>query len=76
MLLDIDGDKKRYEKSTKKQQLQHDNFYWWYARLLNLNDSFKIQIHIVIIELKDNNLLLQKRIKDKDAKKKTIIGMN
>ena len=27
MLLDIDGDKKRYEKSTKKQQLQHDNFY-------------------------------------------------
>ena len=71
MLVDIEGDKKRYEKSTKKQQLQHDNFYWWYARLLNLNNSFKIQTDIIIIiELKDNNLLLQKRIKDKDAKKR------
>ena len=63
MLVDIVSRlQKRYEKNTKKQQ--HDSFYWWYARLLKLNDSFKISIDINI-QQKDNNLLLQKRIKEK-----------
>ena len=44
-----------------------------YARLLKLNDSFEIPIDIN--NLKDSNLMLQKRIRDRDAKK-AIIGIN
>ena len=58
--------KKRYEKSKKKQQLQRGSFYWWYARLLKLSDSFKTLIDINI-QQKDNNILLQRKnqIKEK-----------
>ena len=44
-----------------------------FARLLRLNDSFEIPIDIN--NLKDSNLMLQKRISDRDAKK-AIIGIN
>ena len=42
-------------------------------RLLRLNDS--VEIPIDINNLKDSNLMLQKRIRDRDAKK-AIIGIN
>ena len=56
---------KRHENKTRRKQ--YGSFYWWYVRLLKLNNSFTIPIDIN--NLKDNNLLLQKRIKDRDAKK-------
>ena len=58
------------QKITKKQQLQ---FLLKITRLLKLNDSFKIPIDIN--NLKGSNLLLQKRIRDRHAKK-AIIGIN
>ena len=44
-----------------------------YARLLRLKDSFEIRIDINNLE--ESNLMLQKRIRDRDAKK-AIIGIN
>ena len=44
-----------------------------YARLLRLKDSFEIRIDINNLE--ESNLMLQKRIRDRNAKK-AIIGIN
>ena len=44
-----------------------------YASLLRLKDSFEIRIDINNLE--EGNLMLQKRIRDRDAKK-AIIGIN
>ena len=44
-----------------------------YVRLLRLKDSFEIRIDINNLE--ESNLMLQKRIRDRNAKK-AIIGIN
>ena len=68
----VDTNKSRHQTS-KKRRSNSCSFYWWYARLLKFNDSFKIPIDIN--NAKDSNLLLQKRVRDRDAKK-AIIGIN
>ena len=74
MLVDTAHSKKFEMMEQKHEQRSNSySFYWRYARLLRLNDSFKIPIDIS--NLKDSNLLLQKRIRDRDAKKADI-GIN
>ena len=64
-----DGEKKHEKKARRNNSY---SFYWKICRLLRLNDSFKIPIDIN--NLKDSNLLLQKKIKEKDAKR-AVIGI-
>ena len=64
-----DGEKKHEKKARMNNSY---SFYWKICRLWRLNDSFKIPIDIN--NLKDSNLLLQKKIEEKDAKR-AVIGI-
>ena len=72
MLVDIKKNWNDGEQIYTRRSNSH-SFYWKFVSLLKLDDLFEIPKDIN--NLKDSNLLLQKKIKEKDAKK-AVVGSN